>query len=84
MKGAPADVDAVVVEPTRALRWELVSLERYLAASADPRITMFKHLSRDFAGKLGSYPRGDDFEATSSCSLIQELGPTQSADLGWK
>jgi len=53
MTGALADVDAVVVEPTRALRWELVSLERYLAANPDARITMFKHLSRDFAGKLG-------------------------------
>jgi hypothetical protein len=34
MTGALADADAVVVEPTRALRWELVSLERYLAAQS--------------------------------------------------
>lgn len=53
MTGAPADVDAVVVEPTRALKWELVSLEQYLAANPDARLSMFNHLSRDFAGKLG-------------------------------
>jgi hypothetical protein len=53
MTGAPADVDAVVVEPTRALKWEIVSLERYLAANPETRITVLNHLSRDFAGKLG-------------------------------
>lgn len=53
MTGAPADVDAVVVESTRALRWEIVSLERYLTANPDARVTMFSHLSREFAGKLG-------------------------------
>ena len=50
MTGAPADVDAVVVEPTRTRRWVLVSLERYLAANPDARTPMFKHLSADFAG----------------------------------
>ena len=53
MTGAPADVDAVVMEPTRTLRWDLVSLERYLAANPETRMTMLNHLSRDFAGKLG-------------------------------
>ena len=53
MTGAPADVDAVVVEPTRSLRWELISLERYLAANPETRIAVLNHLSRDFAGKLG-------------------------------
>lgn len=37
LTGAPADVDAVVVESTRALRWEIVSLERYLTANPDAR-----------------------------------------------
>ena len=53
MTGVPADVDAVVVEPTRALRRELVKLERYLGRQPRRASPVFKHLSRDFAGKLG-------------------------------
>ena len=51
--GVPADVDAVVVEPIRAVSWEVGSLERYLAANPETRITMLNHLYRDFAGKIG-------------------------------
>jgi CRP-like cAMP-binding protein len=39
----------VVVEPVRALRWDAVTLERYLAANPETRIIMQRHL----AGKLG-------------------------------
>jgi len=53
MTGAPADVDAVVVDPIRAISWEVTSLERYLDANPETRITMLNHLSRDFAGKVG-------------------------------
>ena len=53
MTGAPADVDAVVMEPIRAISWEIVSLERYLAANPETRIAVLNHLSRDFAGKIG-------------------------------
>jgi Cyclic nucleotide-binding domain/Popeye protein conserved region len=35
LTGAPADADATVVEPVRAMRWEVGTLERYL--SANPR-----------------------------------------------
>jgi hypothetical protein len=51
--GVPADEDAVVVEPIRAISWEVGSLERYLAANPETRITMLNHLYRDFAGKIG-------------------------------
>jgi len=53
MTGVPADVDALVVEPVRAISWEVGSLERYLAANLETRITMLNHLYRDFAGKIG-------------------------------
>ena len=57
MTGVPADVDAVVVEPIRAISWEVGSLERYLAANPETRIAMLNHLSRDFAGKIGLLPK---------------------------
>jgi len=52
LTGAPADVDAVVVEPVRAVRWEVRTLERYLAANPETRILMQQHLAHDLAGKL--------------------------------
>jgi hypothetical protein len=57
MTGVPADVDAVVVEPTRAISWEVASLDQYLAANPETRITMLEHLSRDLAGKIGLLPK---------------------------
>jgi len=57
MTGAPADVDAVVVEPIRAISWEVGLLERYLAANPETRITVLNLLSRDFAGKIGLLPK---------------------------
>jgi CRP-like cAMP-binding protein len=52
LSGVPADVDAVVVEPVRAIRWEVGTLERYLTANPETRIIMQRHLARDLAGKL--------------------------------
>jgi CRP-like cAMP-binding protein len=49
---APANVDAVAVEPVRAMRWEVVTLDRYLAANPETRIVMQRHLARDLAGKF--------------------------------
>jgi CRP-like cAMP-binding protein len=57
MTGAPADVDAVVAEPIRAISWKIGSLERYFAANPETQITMLNHLSRDFAGKIGLLPK---------------------------
>jgi CRP-like cAMP-binding protein len=51
--GALSEVNAVVVEPVRALRLDAVTLERYLAANPETRIIMQRHLARDLAGKLG-------------------------------
>jgi CRP-like cAMP-binding protein len=52
LSGIPADVDAVTVEPGRAMRWEVGALERYLAANPEPRTVMLKQIARDLAGKM--------------------------------
>jgi len=52
LSGAPADVDAVAVEPVRSMRWEIEPLDRYLAANPETRIVLQSHIARDLAGKL--------------------------------
>src|SRR5262249_53907740 len=44
LSGVPADVDAVTVEPGRAMRWEVGALERYLAANPETRTLMLKEV----------------------------------------
>jgi hypothetical protein len=39
LSGAPLEVDAVVAEPVRTVRWNVGTVERYLAANPDVRIT---------------------------------------------
>lgn len=55
LTGAPADVDAVVVEPVRAMQWKTETLERYLAGNPEVRIVFQRHMARDLAGKLVAY-----------------------------
>jgi membrane protein implicated in regulation of membrane protease activity len=57
LSGTPAEVDAVAIEPVRALRWEVETLERYLSANPEVRIVLQRHLARDLAGKFVSYVR---------------------------
>ncbi len=52
LSGVTADVDAVVVEPVRCMRWEVGPLNRYLAANPETRIALQKYLARDLAGKV--------------------------------
>jgi Popeye protein conserved region len=52
VSGVTSDVDAVVVEAVRCMRWEVEPLERYLAANPETRIVLQKHLARDLAGKM--------------------------------
>jgi hypothetical protein len=52
LSGIPADVNAVTVEPGRAMRWEVGALERYLAANPETRTVMLKEVARDLAGKI--------------------------------
>jgi hypothetical protein len=52
LSGVPAEVDAVTVEPGRAMRWEIGALERYLSANPETRTVMLQHVARDLAGKV--------------------------------
>ncbi|MFL6546838.1 MAG: cyclic nucleotide-binding domain-containing protein [Candidatus Udaeobacter sp.] len=52
LSGIPAEVDAVVVEPGRAMRWQFGALERYLAANPETRTIMLQHAARDLAEKV--------------------------------
>jgi Popeye protein conserved region len=53
LSGIPANVNAIAVEPGRAMRWEVGALERYLAANPETRTVMLKQVARDLAGKMG-------------------------------
>jgi CRP-like cAMP-binding protein len=46
-----ADVEAVAIGRVRAMRWEVETLQRYLAANPDVRIEFQRHLARDLAEK---------------------------------
>jgi hypothetical protein len=52
LSGVAADVDAVVLEPARCMRWEVEPLDRYLAANPETRIVLQKYLARELAGKM--------------------------------
>jgi CRP-like cAMP-binding protein len=52
LSGVTADVDAVVVEPVRCVRWKVEPLDRYLAANPETRMVLHKYLARDLAGKV--------------------------------
>ena len=61
LSGAPAEVDAVTVEPVRALRWDVATLQRYLEADPETRIGVQRSLAHDLAAKLQRL--GDDYAA---------------------
>jgi hypothetical protein len=52
LSGIPAEVDAVTVEPGRAMRWEVGALERYLTANPETRTAVLQHVARDLAAKV--------------------------------
>ena len=53
ISGIPSNVEAVTVEPLRAMRWQIGTLEKYLSANPETRIVMQRHLAHDLAGKIG-------------------------------
>ena len=53
LTGIPSSVDAVTVEPVRAMRWETGTLQKYLSVNPEIRDAMQQHLARDLAGKIG-------------------------------
>jgi hypothetical protein len=52
MSGISAEVDAVVVVPVRAMRWQW-PLGRYVAANPQTRVAFQQYLACNMAGKLG-------------------------------
>jgi Popeye protein conserved region len=52
LSGIPAEVDAVVIEPGRAMHWQFGALERYLTANPETRTIMLQHVARDLAEKV--------------------------------
>jgi CRP-like cAMP-binding protein len=53
LSGIAANVDAVVEEPIRAMRWQIDTLKKYLSANPETRTVMQRHLAHDLAGKIG-------------------------------
>lgn len=58
LSGVPADVDAVAMEPVRAMSWQVETLQRFLAANPETRIIMLRHLASDLATKIVRLGRG--------------------------
>lgn len=79
LSGAPAEVDALTMEPVRAMRWEIGTLERYLAANPETRIIMQRHLARDLAGKLVAYAGAPVTEDTNCTTQNDRQGPNGSS-----
>ena len=52
LSGARSEIDAVTTEPTRILRWNAATLERYLEANPETRNLFQRHLARDLASKV--------------------------------
>lgn len=53
LSGVPSNVDAVTVEPVRAMRWHIETLKKYLSANPETRTVMQRHLAHDLALKIG-------------------------------
>jgi hypothetical protein len=52
LTGALSEVDGTTAEPTRTVRWDVDTLERYLQANPETRNLFQEHLVHDLAGKL--------------------------------
>jgi len=72
LSGVSADVNAVVVEPVHAVRWEVATLQHYLDAHPETRIVMQRHLARDLAGKLNDLSK----------DLLKSVPPHDQDDRG--
>jgi cyclic nucleotide-binding protein len=63
LNGIPANVDAVTVEPMRAMCWRIETLKKYLSANPETRTVLQQHLARDLAGKIGHLVQGEGLGA---------------------
>jgi len=53
LSGIPSNVEAWAMEPLRAMRWQIGTLEKYLSGNPETRGVMQRHLAHDLAGKIG-------------------------------
>ena len=53
LSGIPSNVEALTVEPLRAMRWHIRTLEKYLSANPETRNVLQQHLAHDLAGTIG-------------------------------
>lgn len=53
----PAEIDALVTEPVRAVSWKAEVVDRYLAANPETRVVLQRYLAHDLAGKIESLSR---------------------------
>jgi len=65
LNGIQSDVEAVTVEPLRAIRWQIGTLQKYLSANPETRAVMQQHLARDLAGKIGRLVQTEGSSAQS-------------------
>ena len=75
LSGLQADVEAVVENRVRAMRWKVGTLERYLNANPDTRTAMQRHIARDLAMKvehLVSNPAMEPIEVRTSHERIND------------
>jgi CRP-like cAMP-binding protein len=63
LSGLQAEVEAVVENPVRAVRWQVDTLERYLNANPETRAAMQRHHSRDLAMKVQHLASDPDRDA---------------------
>jgi hypothetical protein len=52
LSGARAEIDAVITEAARIIRWNAATLDKYLDANPEARNLFQRHLARDLAVKL--------------------------------
>jgi Popeye protein conserved region len=52
LSGIPSNVEALAVEPLRAMRWQIATLEKYLNMNPETRNVMQRQLAHDLAGKI--------------------------------
>jgi hypothetical protein len=62
LSGLQAEVEAVVENPVRAVRWQVGTLERYLNANPETRTAIQRHVARDLAMKVQHLASGPDRE----------------------
>lgn len=65
LSGLAPDFDAVVEQQVRAVQWQMGTLEKYLNANPEMRVTMQRHLARELSGKIRQLVNDDPAPGSS-------------------